>query len=53
MMQSRFYVFLAVGRLLFGRHATAEAMNFASGMVGAKPLIVKEPPSLNNLQFDF
>ena len=53
MMQSRFYVFLAVGKLLFGRHEHSQAMHFASGMVGAKPLLVAEPPSLKNLHFDF
>ena len=53
MMQSRFYLFLAVGKLLFGRHATSEPMNFAVGMVGAQPEVVQEPPSLKNLQFDF
>ena len=53
MMQSRFYVFLAVGKLLFGRHAASEAMNFAVGMLGAKPLIVTEPPSFKNLHFEF
>ena len=52
-MQSRFYVFLTVGKLLFGRHATSKAIHFAVGMVGAKPLVVKEPPSLKNLYFDF
>jgi len=52
-MQSRFYLFLAVGKLLFGRHATSEPMNFAVGMVGAQPEVVQEPPSLKNLQFDF
>ena len=41
MMQSQFHVLLAVGKLLFGRHATAEAMNFASGMVGA----IREGPA--------
>jgi len=44
MMQSRFYVFLAVGKLLFGRHEHSQAMHFVSGMVGAKPLVVKELP---------
>ena len=39
--------------LLFGRHATSDAMHFAVGMVGAKPLVVNEPPSLKNLYFDF
>ena len=34
MMQSRFYVFLAVGKLLFGRGKTSQAIDFASGMVG-------------------
>jgi hypothetical protein len=53
MMQSHFYVFLAVGKLLFGRHEHAQAMHFASGMVGAKPLVANEPPSLKNLDFDF
>ncbi len=53
MMQSHFYVFLAVGKLLFGRHEHSKAMQFASGMVGAKPLVVNEPPSLKNLHFDF
>ncbi len=52
-MQSRFYVFLAVGKLLFGRHEHSQAMQFASGMVGAKPLVVNEPTSLKNLHFDF
>jgi hypothetical protein len=53
MMQSHFYVFLAVGKLLFGRHEHSQAMQFASGMVGAKPLVVNEPPSPKNLHFDF
>lgn len=53
MMQSRFYVFLAVGKLLFGRHEYSQAMHFASGMVGAEPLVVNEPPSLKNLFFGF
>lgn len=38
MMQSRLYVFLAIGKLLFGRHDYSQAMHFGSGMVGAKPL---------------
>lgn len=53
MMQSRFYLFLAIGKLLFGRHATSEAINFAVGMVGAKPAVVEESPSLKNLHFEF
>jgi len=53
MMQSRFYVFLAVGKLLFGRHAASEAINFAVGMVGAKPETAKEPLSFKNLHLDF
>lgn len=53
MMQLRFYLFLAVGKLLFGRHEHSQAMHFASGMVGAKPLVVQETPSLKNLHFDF
>jgi hypothetical protein len=35
MMQSHFYVFYALGKLLFGRHATDQANDFAAGMVGA------------------
>jgi hypothetical protein len=46
-------LFLAVGKLLFGRHEHSQAMHFASGMVGAEPLVVNEPPSLKNLNFDF
>jgi hypothetical protein len=53
MMQSQFYVFLAVGKLLFGRHAHSEAINFAVGMVGAGPAVVAESPSLKNLHFEF
>ena len=53
MMQSHFYVFLAVGKLLFGRHEHSQAMQFASGMVGAKPRVVNEPPSLKNLDLPF
>jgi hypothetical protein len=36
-MQSRFYVFLAVGKLLFGRHEHSQAMHFASGMSERNP----------------
>jgi len=53
MMQSRFYVFLAVGKLLFGKHEQSQAMHFASGIVGAERLVVKEPRALKNLDFDF
>ena len=53
MMQSQFYVFLAIGKLLFGRHASSEAKNFAVGMVGAKPETVEEAPFPKNLHFDF
>ena len=53
MIQSHFYVFLAVGKLLFGRQEHSQAMQFASGMVGAKPLVVNEPPSLKNLDLPF
>jgi hypothetical protein len=37
MIQSRFYVFVAIGKLLFGSKAISEAMNFAVGMVGYVP----------------
>jgi hypothetical protein len=53
MMQSRFYVFLAVGKLLFERHDHSQAMHFTSGMVEAEPMLVKEAPSLKNLNLDF
>jgi hypothetical protein len=53
MMQSHFYVFLAVGKLLFGRHEHGQAMQFASGMVGAKPLVVKEAPVSQKPAFRF
>jgi hypothetical protein len=46
-------VFLAVGKLLFGRHEHSQAMQFASGMVEAKPLVAKEPSSLKTLHFNF
>jgi hypothetical protein len=35
MLQSHFYVFYALGKLLFGRHETKQANDFACGMVGA------------------
>jgi hypothetical protein len=53
MMQSQFYVFLAIGKPLFGRHTSSEAINFAVGMVGAKPEVVEEAPFPKNLHFDF
>jgi hypothetical protein len=52
-MQSHFCVFLAVGEILFGRHEHSQAMHFASGMVGVKPPVVNEAPSLKNLHFNF
>jgi hypothetical protein len=52
-MMSRFYVFLAVGKLIFGRHDQSQAMDFAWRMAGAQPLVVKEPPSLKNLDLPF
>jgi hypothetical protein len=50
MMQSRFYVFLAVGKLLFGRHATSKAIEFAVGMVGAGIAILKDDKILKKLR---
>jgi hypothetical protein len=47
------HVFLAVGKLLFGRQATSEAINFAVAMVGAKPVIVKELDVIEDQYFDF
>jgi len=41
-MQSRFYVFLAVGKLLFGRKGDAQAMDFACGMTGVYKTTFKE-----------
>jgi hypothetical protein len=53
MLQSQFYVFLAVGKLLFGRRETSQAMHFAPSMVGANPLVAKEAPSFRDLYFKF
>jgi hypothetical protein len=39
MLQSHFYVFYALGKLLFGRHETKQANDFASGMVGAVKMV--------------
>ncbi len=36
-MQLRFSVFLAVGKLLFGRHEHSQAMQFASGWSERSP----------------
>jgi hypothetical protein len=36
MLQSQFYVFYALGKLLFGRNAATQANDFACGMVGAE-----------------
>jgi len=53
MMQSRFYVFLAVGKLMFGRHDHSQAVDFAWRMPGAQPLVAKEPPSLKIVYLPF
>jgi hypothetical protein len=43
MLQSHFYVFYALGKLLFGRHETKQANDFASGMVGAVKMMGTSP----------
>jgi hypothetical protein len=53
MMQSRFYVFLAVGKLLFGRHEPSQAIAFAVGMVGATPATSEKPKISENMLLGF
>ena len=45
MLQSHFYVFHAVGKLLFGRHETSQANDFAAGMLGYRRNVSEPPPS--------
>jgi len=51
-LQSHFYVFYAVGKLLFGRHETSQANDFAAGMLGYRRN-VSEPPSSPQLLLSF
>ncbi|HEX4087049.1 MAG TPA: hypothetical protein VHY22_19195 [Chthoniobacteraceae bacterium] len=53
MFQSQFYVFLAIGKLLFGQMEISQAMDIASGMVGARSSIPVEPAKPLELDFDF